>query len=67
MYTPSPNWYQGVINKVKQFNKIPLFYAYIIAFEGRIKKGLEDCNKPGAPDTLCKGGSQFIRVFFLSK
>lgn len=43
-----------------QNNKIPLFYAYVIAFEGRSKAGLQDCDSGQTP-TLCVGGANFIR------
>lgn len=40
-------------------NKIPLFYAYVIAFEARSKSGLQDCDV-GTPN-LCQQGAEFIR------
>lgn len=40
-------------------NKMPLFYAYIIAFEARTKAGLKDCDV-GTP-SLCQNGADFIR------
>ena len=33
-----------MIKKCNQLGKIPLFYAYIIAFEARAKKGIQDCD-----------------------
>ena len=39
--------------------KTPLFYAYVIAFEARAMKGLQDCDV-GSPN-LCQQGSEFIR------
>jgi hypothetical protein len=33
-----------MIDACKQYNKVPVFYAYIIAFEARHQIGLDDCN-----------------------
>jgi len=54
-------WYQGdMIKKCKQLGKMPLFYAYIIAFEARAKKGIQDCDVD--PNyNLCHKGAQFIK------
>ena len=53
-------YYQGVMLDVcTKNNKIPLFYAYVIAFEARSKKGLQDCDV-GSPN-LCQQGAEFIR------
>lgn len=53
-------YYQGVmLDFCTKNNKIPLFYAYVIAFEARAMKGLQDCDVGGT--TLCQGGSDFIR------
>jgi hypothetical protein len=41
-------------------NKIPLFYAYVIAFEARRLVGLQDCDVD-ANWNLCRFGAQFIR------
>ena len=40
--------------------KIPLFYAYVIAFEARSRLGLQDCDVD-RNNNLCKRGSKFIR------
>jgi hypothetical protein len=40
--------------------KIPLFYAYIIAFEARAQAGLQDCDV-NFENSLCKFGSNYIR------
>jgi hypothetical protein len=54
-------WYQGeMIKATKKAGKIPLFYAYVIAFEGRFRKGLQDCDVSGS-NNLCTDGSNFIR------
>ena len=45
--------------KTKSLNKIAVFYAYIIAFEGRNLAGLQDCDV-GTP-SLCQYGAQFIK------
>ena len=53
-------YYQGeMLRKCKELNKIPVFYAYVIAFEARNAWGLKDCNM-GHPN-LCERGSQYIR------
>lgn len=53
-------YYQGtMLRKCLAAKKTPLFYAYIIAFEGRVKQGLKDCDV-GTP-SLCQGGADFIR------
>ena len=41
-------------------NKIPVFYAYVIAFEARAMWQLQDCDVPGT--NLCQRGSEFIRL-----
>lgn len=54
-------WYQGaMLNLTISNNKIPVFYAYVIAFEARAKAGLQDCDS-GLTPTLCVGGANFIR------
>ena len=54
-------YYQGaMLRKCLAMKKTPLFYAYIIAFEGRVKQGLKDCDV-GTP-SLCQGGADFIRA-----
>lgn len=49
-----------MIRATKAAGKIPLFYAYIIAFEGRFRKGLQDCDV-SSTNNLCTDGSNFIR------
>ena len=49
-----------MISKCKQLNKIPLFYAYVIAFEARAKYGYKDCDVDPV-NNLCKNGANFIR------
>jgi hypothetical protein len=54
-------WYQGaMVNCSIKNQKLPVFYAYIIATEAKHKIGLKDCNVD-ANWNLCKFGSQFIR------
>jgi hypothetical protein len=48
-----------MLQKVVSLKKIPVFYAYVIAFEARNLIGLQDCNV-GSP-SLCQQGSKFIR------
>ena len=54
-------YYQGaMIDICKKSSKIPVFYAYIIAFQARKDKGLQDCNID--PDkNLCFLGADYIR------
>lgn len=44
-----------------QNGKIPLFYAYVTAFEARAMWGLQDCDVNNGQPTLCQKGSEFIR------
>ena len=54
--------YQGeMIKATKKVGKIPLFYAYIVAFEARFRKNLQDCDVSGS-NNLCTDGSNFIRA-----
>ena len=48
-----------MLSKATAQNRIPLFYAYIIAFEARNLQGLKDCDV-GTPN-LCQYGANFIR------
>lgn len=48
-----------MLNLCKKTNKIPVFYAYVIAFEARAKASLQDCNT--GSQNLCIVGAQFIR------
>jgi hypothetical protein len=53
-------YYQGeMLKTAKAKGKIPVFYAYVIAFEARNLWGLQDCNV-GSPN-LCQKGAEFIR------
>lgn len=49
-----------MVKKAKAFGKIPLFYAYIIAFEARAKFGFQDCDVHPT-NNLCFNGAKFIR------
>lgn len=40
--------------------KLPVFYGYVIAFEARVKAGLQDCDVDPVKN-LCHGGAKFIR------
>lgn len=54
-------WYQGdMLNYCKIFRKVPLFYAYVIAFEARAMLGYQDCDVHPT-NNLCHKGSNFIR------
>ena len=54
-------WYQGeMIKAVKKAGKIPLFYAYVIAFEARYRANLQDCDVSSSSN-LCTDGSNWIR------
>ena len=48
-----------MLRKTVSLGKIPVFYAYIIAFEARNDWNLQDCNV-GYPN-LCQQGSKYIR------
>jgi hypothetical protein len=54
-------YYQGkMIDICKSGSKIPVFYSYIIAFQARKDKGLQNCNID--PDqNLCIHGADYIR------
>ena len=53
--------YQGpMIDACNKYNIIPVFYAYIIAFEARLKHGFKDCNVD-YNHNLCVRGAQYIR------
>lgn len=53
-------YHQGsMLKKAKQLNKIPVLYAYVIAFEARNAWGLKDCDM-GTPN-LCERGCNYIR------
>ena len=49
---------------MKEKNKLPVMYGYVIAFEARVRAGLYDCNDPEHPnknEQLCGGGANWIR------
>ena len=52
-----------MIKKCLQLNKVPVFYAYIIAFEARRAEKLYDCNDGQADPNhnLCTHGAEFIK------
>lgn len=54
--------YQGtMLDTCTSTGKMPAFYAYIIAFEGRTHAGLSDCDvNPNGPN-LCNGGACYIQ------
>lgn len=45
------------------YSKIPVFYAYVIAFEARSKWNLQDCDASWNAQSLCQRGSEFIRQY----
>ena len=49
-----------MIDACKQYNKIPVFYSYIIAFESRAQIGLNDCNVDPYWN-YCHFGAKYIR------
>ena len=49
-----------MIQKCKQLNKIPVFYAYMIPFEARVKFGYQDCDV-NLWNSVCIKGANFIR------
>ena len=49
-----------MIQKCKQLNKIPVFYAYMIPFEARAKFGYQDCDV-NLWNSVCIKGANFIR------
>ena len=54
-------YYQGLmIDQCKNKNKIPVFYGYIIPFEARFKKQIQDCDVD-PNNNLCNRGAEFIR------
>lgn len=53
-------WHGEMIKKCKQLNKIPLFYAYVIAFEARAKFNYQDCDVHPT-NNLCVNGANFLR------
>ena len=56
-------WYQGLmIDECKKQNKLPVFYAYLIAFEARHKYGFNDCDVD-PNNNLCIKGAQFIKNY----
>ena len=55
-----PTYHGKMIDICKQQNKIPVFYAYIIAFEARYNQGIQDCDVD-TNNNLCIYGAQYIR------
>lgn len=53
----------SMLKKCKQYDKIPVLYAYVIAFEARSKQGLQDCDVVLYDENLCTNGSCFIREY----
>lgn len=56
----NPYWHGEMIKKCKQHGKMPVFYAYVIAFEARAKFGFQDCDVHPT-NNLCHKGANFIR------
>jgi len=56
----NPYWTGTMLQKCKQYGKMPLFYAYVIAFEARAKFGFQDCDVHPT-NNLCHNGANFIR------
>lgn len=56
----NPYWHGEMIKTAKQLNKMPVFYAYIIAFQGRAMYGYKDCDVDPV-NNLCRKGANFIR------
>lgn len=52
---------KNMLEKCKEHNKIPVFYAYVIAFEARVKNKLLDCDVVLDGVNLCTDGSCFIK------
>jgi hypothetical protein len=55
----NPWWHGAMVDSCIKYNKIPLYYGYIIAFMARDEWGLQDCDV-GTP-SLCEKGSDYIR------
>jgi hypothetical protein len=49
-----------MVNRTLKLNKIPAFYAYIIAFQARADWGLQDCDV-NLSYSLCNKGANYIR------
>ena len=56
----NPYWQGVMLNACIKYNKIPVFYGYIIAFMARDEWGLQDCDV--ATPSLCQRGADFIRL-----
>jgi len=59
-------WEGEYLKKMKENNKLPVMYGYVIAFEARVRDGLYDCNDPRHPnknEQLCGGGARSL-IFF---
>lgn len=55
----NPYWHGEMLKTALKYNKMTVFYGYIIAFMARDEAGLKDCNI-GKPN-LCQYGSNYIR------
>lgn len=55
----NPYWHGEMLKSAIKYNKIAVYYGYIIAFMARDEAGLKDCDV-GTP-SLCQEGSKFIR------
>lgn len=54
-------YYQGNMLKMcRKYNKLPLFYTYVVAFEARLIRNIQDCDVD-AKYNLCHLGAQFVR------
>lgn len=49
-----------MLNYCKANNKVPVFYAYVIAYEARVAQGIQDCNVQNY-NNLCTNGADYIR------
>lgn len=54
----NPNYYGMMLNETIALNKVPVFYSYIIGYEG-MNFGYNQCG--GYSPTLCEKGAKFIR------
>jgi hypothetical protein len=56
----SPFFHGVMLNTAKRLSKVPVFYAYVIAFEARNRQDLQDCDVRSWGN-LCTDGANFIR------
>lgn len=55
-------YYQGnMLRMCRKYKKVPLFYAYVIAFEARATRNINDCDVDPDGNNLCRSGADFIR------